>query len=90
MTDDDLEPGDPAMRFPLQDFLDFEISRGDGRAEARIPSISHCFWVAPSMLAATSASMTSNPDLSAKLRLPMALLAVTLAVAGLGGPSGTA
>ena len=40
MADDaDLEPGDPAKRFPLQDFLDFEIFRGDGRAEARIPII---------------------------------------------------
>ena len=39
MTDDDLEPGDPANRFPLQEFLDFHISRGAGRGVARIDSL---------------------------------------------------
>ncbi|MEO1063808.1 MAG: PaaI family thioesterase [Actinomycetota bacterium] len=40
MNDDvDLEPGDPAMRFPLQDYLDFEISRGAGRGRCGIERV---------------------------------------------------
>ncbi|MEM9711151.1 MAG: PaaI family thioesterase [Actinomycetota bacterium] len=39
MTDDDLEPGDPAMHFALQDFLDFELHRGEGRGSARIAAV---------------------------------------------------
>ena len=34
-----LAPGDPAMRFPLQEFLDFDIARGDGRGEAHIAQL---------------------------------------------------